>query len=282
MHNISVEEICMVQLRWRAVWLVAWLMPAVLSAASGSQESALKEEEMRSFLLNANVMKSVVVKKGKTGISRLTLNDGRITHDAAFQSVDIYKKLMVYADGRTEENFRDTYKFNLAAYEVARLVGLGDLMPVTVERKWKGRDGALSWWLETRMDEQARSKQNIQPPDPEAYNRQMLKILVFSDLVYDTDRNPGNVLISEDWRLWMIDFTRAFRLETNLEDLDDLTRCDRQLLERMRALKESDLIEKTGRYLSREETGALMARRSKLVAHFDRLIARIGEQAVLY
>jgi len=41
---------------------------------------------------------------------------------------------------------------------------------------------------------------------------------VFSQLVYDTDRNLGNVLISEDWHLWMIDFTRAFRNNPWLEN----------------------------------------------------------------
>jgi hypothetical protein len=185
-------------------------------------------------------------------------------------------------DGDLEENFRDTYKFNIAAYEVARLVGLEGLMPVTVERKYKGRDGSLSWWFDSTIDEQERSKKNIQPPDPESYNRQMLRILVFNDLVYDTDRNPGNVLITQDWRLIMIDFSRAFRLETRLEDLDDLNRCDRSLLASLRSLKEADVLERTRRYLSREEVGAVMARRSALVAHFDRQIARRGEAAVLY
>jgi len=254
----------------------------VLFALSAPQELSLSEEAMKDFLLNARVTNSVRVKKGKTGISRLTLTDGRLTHDAAFQSVDIHKDLMVYADGKTEANFRDTYLFNLAAYELAKLVGLGDMMPVTVERKWNSKNGALTWWLDYKMDEDIRSKENIQPPDAEAYNRQMLKILVFSDLVYDTDRNPGNVLITRDWRLWMIDFTRAFRLETELEDLGDLVRCDRQLLEKLRGLKEEQVVEKTKRYLSREEIGAVMARRSKLVAHFDKLISRNGERAVLY
>jgi hypothetical protein len=262
--------------------LAVLLCLAALPASPVPQPSGPGPDEIRQFLLNATIVGSAVVKKGKTGISRLTLTDGRMTHDAAFQSVDVYKPLMRYADGRTEENFRDTYKFNIAAYEVARLVGLEGLMPVTVERKYKGRDGSLSWWFDSTIDEQERSKKNIQPPDPESYNRQMLRILVFNDLVYDTDRNPGNVLITQDWRLIMIDFSRAFRLETRLEDLDDLNRCDRSLLASLRSLKEADVLERTRRYLSREEVGAVMARRSALVAHFDRQIARRGEAAVLY
>mgnify|MGYP001031564571 FL=1 len=281
-HDAIRPRVPLFALHHRIMLAAASFCLPVLFALTAPQEPSLSEEEKKDFLLNARVVNGVPVKKGKTGISRLTLTDGRLTHDAAFQSVDIYKDLMRYADGRTEANFRDTYLFNLAAYELAKLVGLGDMMPVTVERKWKGKNGALTWWLDFKLDEDMRSKDNIQPPDPEAYNRQMLKILVFSDLVYDTDRNPGNVLITRDWRLWMIDFTRAFRLETELEDLGDLVRCDRQLLEKLRGLKEDQVVEKTKRYLSREEIGAVMARRNKLVAHFDKLIARNGEHAVLY
>ena len=266
----------------RMLLALVWSCLAALFVLPAPQEPDLSEEEMRNFLLNANVIGSAPVKKGKTGITRLTLTDGRTTHDAAFQSVDIYKDLMVYVDGRTEKNFRDSYIFNLAAYELARQVDLGDMMPVTVERKWKGRTGSLSWWLDFKMDEGMRSKDNIQPTDSEAYNRQMLTILTFSNLVYDTDRNPGNVLISKDWHLWMIDFTRAFRLETALEDLGDLTRCDKRFLDALRRLKEEEVVEKTRRYLSKEEIRAVMARRGKLVEHFDRLIARNGEKAVLY
>lgn len=270
------------QLHRRLMAAAAWLCLAGQYALSAPQIQALNEEEMRNFLVSAKVIRSTPVKKGVTGISRLTLSDGSITHDAAFQSVDIFKELMVYKDGKTERNFRDSYHFNLAAYELARLVGLGDMVPVTVKRKCMGRDGSLSWWLDVQMDEGERSKSNIQPPDPEAYNRQMLKILTFGDLIYDTDQNPGNVLITKDWRLFMIDFTRAFRLETSLENLGDRPRCERNLLAALRSLKEEDVAAKTRSYLSREEIRAVMARRDRLVTHFERLISKLGEKSVLY
>jgi hypothetical protein len=30
----------------------------------------------------------------------------------------------------------------------------------------------------------------------------------FDQLIYNTDRNLGNLLIDGDWRIWMIDHTR--------------------------------------------------------------------------
>ena len=63
----------------------------------------------------------------------------------------------------------------------------------------------------------------------------MYKIRVFDQLIYDTDANFTNVLIGPDWKIWRIDFTRAFRLYKDLRDPKDLVRCDRNLLEKLKA-----------------------------------------------
>jgi hypothetical protein len=59
-------------------------------------------------------------------------------------------------------------------------------------------------------------------------------------------------------------------------------RCDRQLLEKLKALDANALTEKTNRYLSKDEVKAVMARRDKIVAQFQKMIAEKGENAVLY
>jgi hypothetical protein len=251
-------------------------------SAISSQDPQLSEEQMRTFLLNANVVSSRPAGKGIGGVQRLTLNDGKITHDAAFQSIDEYALFKKFESGRTELNFRDSYKYDIGAYELAKLLGLGDMMPVTVPRKWQGKKGALSWWLPSKMDEEDRIKRQIQPPDPEAWNRQIYKMRVFTQLVYDTDRNLGNVLISENWHLWMIDFSRAFRLHHTLQNVNELTRCDRQLLEKLRLLDSKMLAQNTSGVLTKDEVDAVMARRVKIVAFFDALVAQKGEKEVLY
>ena len=246
------------------------------------QESQLSDEQMRTFLLNANVVSSRPAGKGIGGVQRLTLNDGKITHDAAFQSIDEHALVKKFESGRTELNFVDSYKYDIGAYELAKLLGLGDMMPVTVPRKWQGKKGALSWWLPVKMDEEERVTRQIQPPDTEAWNRQMYKMRIFAQLVYDTDRNLGNALISENWHLWMIDFSRAFRLHHTLQNVNQLTRCDRQLLEKLRLLDSKMLAQNTSGVLTRDEVDAVMARRDKIVAFFDALVAQKGEKDVLY
>jgi hypothetical protein len=242
----------------------------------------LGEEEIRQFLLTAKVIASKTTSKGITRPSRLTLSDGRITHDAAFQPIDVRRNTETLASGGTEINFRDSYHFNIAAYELARLLGLEHMMPVTVERKWDGKTGSLSWWLKVKMDERERFEKNIPPPDVEAWNRQMHRKRVFAHLVYDTDPNLTNILIGENWELYMIDFSRGFRLREDLGNAKDLVRCDRQLLDRLRKLDPAKVKLAVKNHLSQAEMSSLMKRRDKIVAHFEKLVSHKGESEVLY
>src|SRR5258707_1787817 len=235
--------------------------------AVAADEPTLTKEQIKQFLATAKVVNSRQSAKGITGTSRLTLSDGTVTHDAAFQAIDEHKSVKQLAMG-TELNFVDSYKYNIAAYALAELIGMDDMLPVYVERKWKGQTGSLSWWLPVKMDEAERHKQKLTAPDADAWNNQMYKIRVFDQLVSDSDPNLTNVLIGENWQIWRIDFTRAFRLNTDVKNSKDLVRCDRRLLEKLKALDGNTLTEKTNHYLSKDEVKAVMVRRDKIVAQF--------------
>lgn len=267
--------------RFRMIWVLAALCLVALSRTPG-QEPNLTEEQIKQFLSNAEITGSKNTPRGVTAPWRLTLSDGKLTHDAAFQSVDESRMKAQLSDGTTELQFRDSYHFNIAAFELAKLLGLSDMIPVTIERRWQTHRGSLSWWVPVKMDEAMRQKGNIQPPDLDAWNKQLDRMWVFSELVYDTDRNMTNILITEDWKMWMIDFSRAFRLSHNLLEPKHLTMCDRQLLGALRQLQEADVLEKTKPHLGKSEVKAVMARRDKIVAFFDKAIAEKGEAAVLY
>jgi hypothetical protein len=142
--------------------------------------------------------------------------------------------------------------------------------------------GSLSWWLPVKMDEVERHRQKLTPPDAEAWNHQMYRVRVLDQLVYDNDPNLTNVLIGENWKIWRVDFTRAFRLSKDLRDPKDAEHCDRQLLEKLKALDGNELAAKTKGYLTKDEVKAVMARRDKIVALLQKLIAEKGESEVLY
>lgn len=261
---------------------IACLLITTLGAAADNSAPKLTNDQIKHFLLTAKVIKSKQSNVGITHPWRLTLSDGTITHDASFQAVDERKSMMETESGRIEMNFVDSYKYNIAAYTLADMLGLDDLVPVYVERKWEGHTGSLSWWLPVKMDEVERHKQKLEPPDPDAWNKQMYRIRVFDELIYDTDANLTNVLIGEDWQIYRVDFTRAFRTFNSLPRPKDLDHCNRQLLERLKALDQDQFATATKKYLTKNEIKAVMARRDKIVQHFQELIAKQGENAVLY
>jgi hypothetical protein len=251
-------------------------------AAPGADDAALTKDQIKVFLQTAEVIKSKPSPIGVTHPWRLTLSNGTITHDASFQAIDEHKSEMKLASGKVEFAFADSYKYNIAAYQLAELIGLDDMLPVYVERKWQGQTGSISWWLPVKMADADRVQKKIQAPDTDNWNKQMYRVRVFDELVYDTDPNLTNVLIGEDWTIWRVDFSRAFRPSKDLREPKNLVKCDRQLLEKLKALKADELTEKTKRYLTKSEVKGVMARRDKIVATFQTLIAEKGEKEVLY
>lgn len=238
-------------------------------------------DEIARFLERADIVEARPIGEGSTHPFRLTLSDGHRTHDAAFQSIDERAPMKELETG-IELHFVDSYHFNIAAFRLAELLGLDDMVPVSVERHWRRETGSLTWWIEHKWDENEWKASGIDPPDVEAWNRQIYKVRVFTALIYDTDRNRGNNLITEDWKIWMIDFTRAFRLERELKSPEGLVRCDRDLLEKMKGLTREAVSESVGDHLHRNEIDALLARRDLLLAHYDALIRERGAAAVLY
>ena len=192
------------------------------------------------FLSTAKVVSSRPIGKGVTGALRVTLSDGTRTHDAAFQAVA--KQSVGAAVPRNlrrpdELRFVDHYRYNIAAWRLARLLGLAYMMPATVERSI-GSPGALSWWVdEVLMDEEERQRTQASPPSGAVgLSHQYGRMRVFAELVRDTDRNKGNVVFTKSWQLVMLDFTRAFRLAKPLMTPSAIGTCDRHLLEGLRAL----------------------------------------------
>ena len=237
---------------------------------------SLTPEDMEAFLLKAKVTNRRDAGSGVTGSSRVTLSDGRLSHDAHVQAVDVARA--VFTAGKASEvNFKDTYRYNIAGYRLARLIGL-DHVPMSVERNIEGKLAAVTWWVDdVQMDEGARLKKKTMAPDVQRFAKQIQVMKIWDELIQNKDRNGGNLLWTSDWSMWLIDHTRAFRLGKELVAPADLTRCDRRLLDGMRALTAESLAKAIGDSLTKEEQGAVLARRDLIVKHFDDRIAKLGE-----
>jgi hypothetical protein len=267
----------------RTSWLSVALLSLLASPYLWSQsQPQMTPEQMENFLKTAKILKTKPASKGTTGTLRATLSDGTFTHDAHIQSIDESKQVFKGESGGTEFNFRDTYKFNIAAYRLALLLGM-DMIPMYVERNIDGKPSSVSWWVDNvQFDEQQRLQDKTQPPDQDAWNAQLYTFRIFDQLVYNTDSNLTNLLIDKNWKVWKIDHTRAFRLQHSLLNSKNLVKCDRNLLEKMRGLKEEAMLKQMQPWCNRDEIKAVLARRDLIVKYFDNEVRQKGEAAVLY
>ncbi len=262
---------------------VALLAAADLNAQAkfAWTNSSMTLDEMAAFLRTAKIVKTRGAPGGITGSSRLTLTEGSVTHEAHFQSID-EQRTEFKTDRGSELNFRDTWKFNIAAYKLDRMLEM-NLVPMSVERRVGGKTGAVTWWVDdVLMDETKRNRTRTEPPDKNLWNKRINITRVFDQLIFNTDRNTGNILILKDWRIALIDHTRAFRIRRDLENPKALRQCDRQLFEKLKGLTENTLERELAQYLRPEEIKGLLARRDKIVAFFEGEIKSKGEGAVLY
>lgn len=241
----------------------------------------LTPQEMEDFLLNAKIVSTRGAGGGVTNSRRATLSDGRLTHEAHIQDVD-QARAVFEAPRAFEINFKDTYRYNIGGYRLARLLGL-DNVPMSVERKIDGKLCAVTWWIDdVLMDEGARLKKKVKAPDQQRWAMQTHIMRVFDELIQNRDRNMGNLVWTTDWKMWMIDHTRAFRLGKELLKPDQLVRIERSLYTNLRGLTIESLTAAAGSSLTKQEIEAVLARRDIIIKLFDAKIAKSGEPSVLY
>ena len=248
-------------LRCVPVVVLCGLLAAVPRAQA---PAALGDAAIEAFLSKARVVSTRPIGKGVTGATRATLTDGNLTHDAQIQTVDQFKPVYRTRSGE-ERNFRDSWRFNVAAYKIDRLLGL-DLVPVSVPRRWQMATGAFTWWVDdVLMDEEGRRAKDTQPPDAARWNTQMQTIRVFDQLIDNVDRNQGNILITSTWRLWAIDHTRAFRYATTPRKPENVSSMAPAVLDRLKALEFATLKKELGRYLTDDDIRNLLSRRDAIL-----------------
>lgn len=247
---------------------LAFTAALLLAQSDSTAHWTLAQKEH--FLLTADISDMQYAGKGITDSSKATLTEGNISHPAHIQSVDIYMPLFKGKDGSQEQDFKDSWKFNVAAYRLAKLLNLTDMVPVSVSRIVNGKPSSIDWWVDdVLMDERTRVEQKIRPPEMVRWNGQMDTIRIFDQLIYNMDRSEENLLITKTWDVWMIDHTRAFRKWTSLRNPAAITHCKPPLLQALKHLRRADVARDLGPFLTDAEIDGLMARRDLIVSKLE-------------
>lgn len=241
----------------------------------------LGREGVLTLLRRGSVVDARPLGEGVSRASILVLEAGGQRLRAVFHDIDMSSRKPVQLGRKTALFFVDSYRSQVAAYELSRLMGL-DRVPPTVKRIVLGRVGSAQLWIENATTWKEIRKAEAQIPEPAYVRRQLYDLRVFDNLIHNTDRNLGNILFDPDWNLWWIDNTRSFSLHRELVAPDLVERCSRGLWRDLHSMDEEAVHERLRPYVSRAEIKALFTRRDLLIALLEERIAELGEDRVLF
>lgn len=261
--------------------------PFILWSAFGqfTPQELAEREKWEVFLQTANIIEQEQMKtrNAVTEPWKLTLEKDGITRNALWKDIQGEKG-----------GFIESWKYEIAAYRLDKFLGL-NMVPPTVEKKFKGKSGSCQLWVESQMDVRTKIQNKIPVPSGKAKSFERAGYIqqAFDNLIGNIDRHMGNVLITEDWRAILIDHSRAFRTEGQYnrqllfrdlsEDQDFIMKeLPLALVEKIKVL-DFDLIKQiVGEYLTKEEIKEMIGRRDLLIEYVNRRIEKYGEKAVLY
>jgi hypothetical protein len=196
---------------------------------------------------------------------KLVLRDGGTEAKAVWKNVE----------GR-KGGFWECWKCEIAAYRMDKYLGV-NAVPPAVYRDFKGM-GAAVYWVDHWVSGRERQEQEIKAPGRAIANLNEMTALqrAFDNLIGNEDRHLGNILYTEDWRVILIDHTRAFRSTKKwtkkLKYGDDrpMKRLPREFVDKVKALDEATLREVVGDTLTDNEVEAVLARRALLLEEIEK------------
>jgi hypothetical protein len=263
------------------VCLCWFLLAAGWAVAQGGAGQVFQGPKIEEILRNGRVAKTKDLPEGVTLPKKATLEFNGEQHFGVWKSIDEGPVPQKQLDNGVELQFQDSWRTEVAAYELDKLIGLG-MVPATVQRVFDGKQGSMQFFVDSVMDEEQRLKKKVSPPNQILWTQQIAKIRLWDNLIYNTDRNMGNLLITSDWQIRLIDHSRTFRPFDQLKDPKQLTIFSRKLLANIKQLDEPMLKEHLSKYLSPAQINGILKRRDAIVALADKMMAEKGAGAVLY
>jgi hypothetical protein len=235
--------------------------PAPSAGSAKTWES--RHQEFEDFIRTAEIDHFEDIPIGVTKPKRAYFKSGGLVDSVAWK---------VLPPGRPS-GYWESYKSEIAGYELDKLLQM-NMVPPTVEKKWKYDTAAAIMWLKP-----VRPWKEVEKlPKPPTWERQVVRMKMFDNLICNKDRNMGNLLVDDEWNLFLIDHSRAFISDKDLPF--KMARIDRVLWDRMLALDEASLGAALSKWVDRGEIRAMLARRDKMKIEVDKLVKATSEPAV--
>jgi hypothetical protein len=235
---------------------------------------------IEAFLERADITARERIGSGVNNPYKLTLEQDGVVRHAVYKDV---------------EKDTDHWRYEIAAYELDKLLGVGRVPP-TVRRRLRGYTGCVQLWV----DGVTVAKATAPPPDLEAYRREVSLMWLFDDLVANVDRHLNNALITADSRLAFIDNSKTFQDRRDLmSDLNmgatgthlrywfappgtnppHATEYPPSVIERVRSLTDDEIRRAIGRLVPGDKVARLLERRRLVLKKLDAMNVT-GREAV--
>ena len=255
------------------------------SIAQFKEEEIKEREKWEEFLETAEIVdqEQMKTREAVTEPWVLTLEKEGITRQAIWKN----------PEGRLR-GFLENWKWEIAAYRLDKYLGL-QMVPPTVEKRFRGNRGSCQLWIENVKSLKDIEEEKIQKPSYKIYpfNQALYLQRAFDNLIANEDRHLNQFLITDDWRMILIDHSRTFRIsgkfvksliydEKFKEGPRLMSSLPRDLYEKMKSLTTEIIRDVVGEYLTDKEIEATLVRRDLIVQWVENRIKQMGEDQVLY
>ena len=254
--------------------------------AQFTDEEAMERDKWEGFLQNAEIVgqeQPFTDREAVTKPWKLTLEKDGITKNALWKN----------CEGRMR-GFVENWRWEIAAYLLDKHLGL-NMVPPTVEKRFQNNQGSCQLWVDAKMSLKDKYEQDIKTPSYKVFhwNRALYLQRAFDNLIANEDRHQNQYLITEDWRMILIDHSRSFRTsgkfakkliydEKYKEGPRLMKQLPRAFVEKLKGLDLETIKGVVGEYLTDKEMEFVLLRRDLILDWLDKQIKMEGEENVLY
>jgi len=196
-------------------------------------------------------------------------------------------------EGRLK-GYYENWKWEIAAYRLDKYLGL-NMVPPTVEKRFREERGSCQKMVDYEISLKEKYDKDIKLPNIKIYwwNRALYLQRAFDNLIANEDRHQNQYLITEDWRMILIDHSRSFRTSRKFtrkliydEKYKEGPRLMKQLprafVEKLKSLNFQVIKDIVEDYLTEKEINAVLTRKDLIINWINKRIKKLGEKEVLY